>query len=242
MALKGDYKASAACNGRPRDVVARYDGRVPNLAKSPRCVAHFQARCGVIRWEPHEDIDRKGAIMRFQSTNNNLGHVPATHVVQLTEPEYGSLDAEKLARVRRLLLTHAERPGLGCLVIDLSAVHFFGAGFIGTLMCAWDRLRQRDRKLALCGLTPYCSKLIRILHLDKLFEVYPTRRAALADIGQCVHDNGSAPCAGIRVRKSDVDWDPNMVRLEYIGEDNVPFRAIIVPRNENRLMSEWQGS
>jgi anti-anti-sigma factor len=154
-------------------------------------------------------------------------------IVQLAEAEYGSLDTQKLACVRGLLLDQAEKLIPRYLVVDLSAVHFFGASFIGTLVDTWDRLRKRNRRLVLCGLTPFCSKLIRTLHLGKLFEIYATQPIALAQIGQPARCyDGAARSRGIRVRKSEVAWDPNLLRLEYIGEDNVPFRSIIVPRRE----------
>jgi anti-anti-sigma factor len=81
-------------------------------------------------------------------------------VIRLAEAEYGSLDTEKLARVRRLLLDQAEKPNPPYLVVDLSEVHYLGASFIGMLVDTCDRLRRRSRRLVLCGLTPYCSKLI----------------------------------------------------------------------------------
>jgi anti-anti-sigma factor len=150
-------------------------------------------------------------------------------ILQLAAPEYGSLDTEKLARVRTLLADHAENSTPPYLVLDLSKVHYFGASFIGILVSTWDRLRKRERRLVLCGLTPYCGKLIRALHLDRLFDICSTWPIALEAPG---HPSSSEATqrAGIRVRKSEVGWDPHMLRLEYIGDDNVPFRSIIVRR------------
>src|ERR687887_1875856 len=86
-------------------------------------------------------------------------------VVQFAEAGYGSLDDEKLARARRLLVDLASQPGPPHLVIDLSRVHFLGAGFVGALVCAWDHLKKQDRRVVLCGLQPYCARLIRTLQL-----------------------------------------------------------------------------
>jgi anti-anti-sigma factor len=183
---------------------------------------------------------------KFKSATipENLDTEIGTSVVRLAEAEYGSLDTEKLANVGGLLSAHAERAGLQYLLVDLSAVDFFGAALVGLLVSTWDRLRKRDRKLVLCGLTPYCSKLIRTLHLDELFDIYATQLIALDKIARRAGDaDDAAGSRGIRVRKSDVAWDPNMVRLEYVGEDNVPFRTIIVPRTEESSQAcEWQGS
>ena len=167
-----------------------------------------------------------------QSIREQIETATGADILRLTETEYGSLDPQKLDHVRSLLLDRADEPGPPYLIVDLSAVQFFGAGFIGTLVDAWDRLRKRGRQLIVCGLTPLCGKLILTLHLDKLFTVYPTPKIALQATGQGVPDLAeAAPNPGIRVRKSDVAWDPRLLRLEYLGEDNVPFRSIIVPRN-----------
>ena len=154
-------------------------------------------------------------------------------IIELTEPEYSSLDTEKLARVRSLLLDRAEKENPRCLLVDLAAVHFLGASLIGILVGTWRQLLRQKRKFVLCGLTPYCSKLIHTLSLDKLFEIYPTQRMALEQIGRRDHhDAEAARRPQVCVQKSEVAWDPHMVRLEYIGDDGTPIRSIIVPRTE----------
>jgi anti-anti-sigma factor len=154
-------------------------------------------------------------------------------VVQLPEPEYGSLDGEKLERVRRLLLDFANQPGPLPLVVDFSNVHFIGASFIGVLVDTWDQLKKHNRPMALCGLRPYCAQLVRILHLDKLFDIYPTRGIALEKIGNHIdREAGERTTGRIRIETSEVAWDPNMVRLEYLGDDDFPIRSVIVPRQK----------
>ena len=153
-------------------------------------------------------------------------------VVTLSESQYGSLDSDKLARVRRLLVGEVDTPNVPYLIVDLSAVHSFGASFAGILVGTWDRLRQRNRQLVLCGLTPYCAKLIGILHLDKLFDIYPTHQVALEEIVRHHHRGNETQSPSVSVRKSEVEWDAEMLRLDYIGDDGVPFRSIILPRAE----------
>src|SRR5262249_9003084 len=97
------------------------------------------------------------------------------------------------------------------LVIDLSHVHFFGASFVGTLVTAWSRLRNRQRHLAICGLTPFCAGLIQVLHLDKLFDIYPTQEMVLEKITQSVVNEGQEliPRQN-RLAMSEVDWNKNL--------------------------------
>src|SRR5262249_20466456 len=139
-------------------------------------------------------------------------------VVRLTRAEYGSLDMEKLVRLRRLLLDLAGQPAPPQLVVDLSRVHFFGARFIGVLVDTWHQLQKQNRRLVLSGMMPYCARLIRILHLEKLFDAYPTRRAAL-NRQQIDGEGEVVPTGLVRVEVSEVAWNPNMVRLEYLGDD-----------------------
>jgi anti-anti-sigma factor len=143
-------------------------------------------------------------------------------VVRLSGPEYGALDAEKLAAVRDLLLELASLPQVSCLVLDLSNVHFLGAAFAGTLVETWQQLRKRSRLFALCELTPYCAELICRLCLDQLLPIYSTQRAALAALDHTQSGRDKQPEAGsARVRVRDWGWDPrNMVCVDFLDEDN----------------------
>jgi anti-anti-sigma factor len=152
-------------------------------------------------------------------------------MVRLPEAEYGSLDEARLARAGRLLLGLASQPGPPHLIVDLSGVHYLGAGLVGVVVSAWDELRKRGRRLVLCGLSPYCARLFRTLHLDKLFITHPTRQAALGALGALPRTGaGEDRSAPVRVQVSDVGWDPDLLRLEYLGDDGEPTRCVIVPR------------
>jgi anti-anti-sigma factor len=152
-------------------------------------------------------------------------------VVRLPEVEYGSLDDAKLARARRLLMGLANRPGPPHLVVDLSGVHYLGAGLIGIVVSAWVELKKQGRRLMLCGLDPYCAQLFRTLHLDSLFPIRPSPQAALEEIGELLRTGaGDRRSAPVRVQVSDVGWDPDLLRLEYLGDDGEPIRYVIVPR------------
>jgi anti-anti-sigma factor len=153
-------------------------------------------------------------------------------VVQLPGSEYASIHGARLRSLRRLLLRLANEPGPEPLVLDLSSVHFFGAGFIGVLVDTWAQLKAQDRQLVLRDLTPFCGRLIRALHLHKLFAVASTPRGALDNhIPTAV---GETVSAVVRIRKSDVAWDADMVRLEYVGDDGTPIRCVIVPRTADQ--------
>jgi anti-sigma B factor antagonist len=157
-------------------------------------------------------------------------------VLELPGPEYSSHDDERLGQVRSLIQDLAEKTDHQCLVIDLSRIHFFGASFIGILVNAWDQLKERKRRLAICGLTPYCANLIQVLRLDRLFDIYPTREVVLEKISPLLRKEGQETRSRQnRLEISEVDWDKNLVRLEFVGDDNVPIRSIIERREEMKL-------
>jgi anti-anti-sigma factor len=154
-----------------------------------------------------------------------------TCLVRLAQAEYGSLDAAKLARLRELLAYLAARRDARMLVLDLSNVQYFGAGFVGVLVDTWHLLHQAGRRLALCGLTPYCARLIRVMHLEKLFDVEHTLESPLDGPAEPeTWLDKSAPAGSVRVRYSEVAWSPEMVREEFIGDDGEPIRSVIRPR------------
>jgi anti-sigma B factor antagonist len=150
-------------------------------------------------------------------------------VVRLPESGYGSLDDAKLARARLLLLDLANQRGPAHLIVDLSGVHYIGAALIGIVVSAWDDLKKQDRQLVLCGLNPYCARLFQTLHLDRLFAIHPTPQAALEGLRPQLRP-GDALFAPVRVQVSDVGWDPDLLRLEYLGDDGEPIRCVTVPR------------
>jgi len=111
----------------------------------------------------------------------NLHTEAGATFVRLPRARYGSLDSEKLERLRRLLSGRAAKCAPRFLVVDFSEVEFFGAGLVGVLVSTRNRLQQRNRELVLCGLNPQCRKLLVRLHLDLLLEIYPTQFLALLD-------------------------------------------------------------
>jgi hypothetical protein len=119
------------------------------------------------------------------------------------------------------------------LVLDLSNIQYVGAAFVGVLVETWDELNKAGRLLTLCGLTPYCARLIRTLHLDKLFDIHP------AQVAVPEQTPPHAPCAEpparvgpVHVQLTEVAWNPDMVREEYFGEDGEPIRSVIRPRQK----------
>ena len=181
---------------------------------------------------------QKGAFAMQRGTttlDNTVLEDARARVIRLPGPEYPSIHGARLRSLRRLLQRLADQPRPEPLVLDLSSVHFFGAGFIGVLVDTWHQLQAQNRRLVLRGLTPFCGRLVRTLQLHKLFAIDCTRATVLDDRHTPTAEKTRN--ALVRIRKSDVEWDADMVRLEYVGDDGTPIRCVIVPRppaGENR--------
>ena len=126
----------------------------------------------------------KTRIIKMKRANRSA----QTVVIRLNEKEYGSNDETKLALVRRLLMDQVEKPRVPHVLVDFSAVECFGARFIATLVSTRKELEKRQRRLALCGLSPFCRELIEVVQLDRLFDIYSTLQIAVEEF------EGNGPC------------------------------------------------
>jgi anti-anti-sigma factor len=172
----------------------------------------------------------------MHTTSNRFGDAKpqsdwSFNVLRLCGAEYGSLSATRLEGARHLLMTEAEATTAPCLVVDLSAVHYFGASMVGILVAAWSVLRERNRRMVLCGLTPFCDKLVRTMYLDRLFEIVPNQEAAWESTWcDTSGGNGATHSPAILIQKSDVAWAPHLMRVDYFGADGVSIRSVISPQ------------
>jgi len=95
--------------------------------------------------------------------------------------EYENLDEDNVSKLTDTLLTVAQKAEPSLVVLDLSSTTFFGTCFLGTVFRVWKRLRGREGgRLALCELTPHCEEVLRVTHLDGLWDVFASQEEALS--------------------------------------------------------------
>ncbi|MFI6604747.1 STAS domain-containing protein [Nonomuraea sp. NPDC050536] len=82
----------------------------------------------------------------------------------------GEIDIFTTAALRQRLLNTLDH-STGLLVLDLSQVTFCDAGGLGVLVGAQSRARARGITLALTGLTPFMTRLLRVSSLDCCFPI-----------------------------------------------------------------------
>ena len=100
------------------------------------------------------------------------------------DPEYDSLDEPKIEAFCDLLLRAVAAAEIPALVIDLSRTRFIGSSFLGVLMRAWKRLRDRDGRMAICCVPTNCAEVLRVSKLDSVWNIYATREEAVREVVQ----------------------------------------------------------
>lgn len=99
-------------------------------------------------------------------------------------PEYDSLDLAKINEFGGTLLSAVAQADPPKVLLDLSATNFIGSSFLGLLIRAWKRLRDRRGTLALCHVNDICGDVLRASKLDMIWQIFPDREAAIRQLHQ----------------------------------------------------------
>jgi anti-sigma B factor antagonist len=98
--------------------------------------------------------------------------------------EYDSLDVAKINEFGSTLLSAVAQADPPKVLLDLSATNFIGSSFLGLLIRAWKRLRDRRGTLALCHVNDICGDVLRASKLDMIWQIFPDREAAIRQLQQ----------------------------------------------------------
>lgn len=74
------------------------------------------------------------------------------------------------------------RADVGSIVLDFSAVPYISSVGLRVLMIAAKEMRARRGRIAVAGLQPIAAEIFAISRFDKVLEVFPAVRDALAAI------------------------------------------------------------
>ncbi|HEX5445666.1 MAG TPA: STAS domain-containing protein [Pirellulales bacterium] len=100
------------------------------------------------------------------------------------DTHYDSLDEAKLDQFSKLLLSTVDRAKTPVVLLDLAEADFIGSTFLGILVRAWKRLRDRQGRLALCHVNQVCGDVLRASKLDTIWEIFPSREAAVRELAE----------------------------------------------------------
>ncbi len=65
------------------------------------------------------------------------------------------------------------------LVVDFADVKFFSSQVLGLLVDIWRRMREYDACILICGISPQLNRVFKLTNLDRIFEFYEDRAAAM---------------------------------------------------------------
>lgn len=101
----------------------------------------------------------------------------------ITIVEFGedleNLGEDVMPAVAKAIKEAGENPG-GKVLLDMSAVKFFGSSFIEVLYRLWKQVKSQNGKFVIAGLHPYCREVLQVTNLDKLWTLVPDRESGLA--------------------------------------------------------------
>ena len=109
-----------------------------------------------------------------------MSHVSQVDGVTIftVDREYDSLDDRKVSEFSALLMGAVERADPPVLLLDLGETTFIGSSFLGVVVRAWKRVRDRQGRMALCHVNPLCSEVLHASKLDTIWDIYPARDEA----------------------------------------------------------------
>lgn len=70
------------------------------------------------------------------------------------------------------------------IVMDFHCVKFFSSQILGLLLYVWQKLQDSDGQIAISGINPQLHRVFKITNLDKIFNFYPDKEAAVKAIGK----------------------------------------------------------
>jgi anti-sigma B factor antagonist len=90
-----------------------------------------------------------------------------------------NLDAHTVELVRDDIIAVVER-GTGSIVLDFTNVSFASSPAIGLLVTLRLKAARTDHRLLLAGLHDNIAGVLRVMQMDKIFEIFPNVDAATA--------------------------------------------------------------
>ncbi len=100
------------------------------------------------------------------------------------DAQYDSLDVARLNEFGDQLLTAVAAADPPKVLLDMGRTTFIGSNFLGLLIRAWKRLRDRKGELALCCVNEVCGEVLRASKLDMIWQVYSDRETAVTNLRQ----------------------------------------------------------
>lgn len=112
-----------------------------------------------------------------------IREVDGVAVVKLGK-RYDSLVVQELDKLSDDLLTIVNDHATPKLVLDFSQTEYINSSFIEIAFRAWKRALQKDGALACCCLDSFCSEVLHVTRLDKIWPAYNSPEEAIKALSQ----------------------------------------------------------
>lgn len=93
------------------------------------------------------------------------------------------LDAVTIQRIGRELYALVEEDGSRRIILDFADVRFLSSQALGVLLTLRRKADQAKAEVFLAGIRDELARVFKMTNLDKLFQFYEDRTAALAKLG-----------------------------------------------------------
>jgi anti-sigma B factor antagonist len=101
-------------------------------------------------------------------------------LVVAPQGDCSSLEAAVLEAELREILAEIKAKSVKALIVDLEQAPYFGSTMLGALIKLWRTMSIVEGRLALCNLSPAEQDVLVATRLSSVWNVYPSRSAALA--------------------------------------------------------------
>jgi anti-sigma B factor antagonist len=98
-------------------------------------------------------------------------------------PQIEHLPETLLQPAAQMILAPLKEDPPNQIIVDLSAVGYFGSSFITFLLRCHEILKQRGSELSLSGVNPQIRELLKTTNLDTLWALYTTANEAIDALG-----------------------------------------------------------
>lgn len=109
-----------------------------------------------------------------------LAHVIVNNTIMILQP-VGRLDINQARDFE--IATNALLNGKKFnVIVDMSDVEYISSSYIRVLISLKKYVYNDDSEFRVCNPNAFCRKIIELVQLDKLVEIYPTVQDAIASI------------------------------------------------------------
>ena len=103
--------------------------------------------------------------------------------VIVPSPQVEDLPETLLQPAAELVLAPLKEDPPNNIIVDLSAVTYFGSAFITFLLRCHEVAQQQGSELAVSGVTSRVRELLRMTAMDQIWSLYETRQEAIQALG-----------------------------------------------------------